>query len=112
MDHEFPGVRGEMSPSEAVAWSEAFDRVPDRLRGAFVAWLKHADVGYPDRKLVDRFESAYRGEYDSLDDYAMTFLEECLPDFKAPDGYRIVPDDSWEQSHTYADGYVFSDDDN
>ena len=70
-----PRGTGEMSPHEAAEWGRAIDAVDEHLRPAYLAWCTIADIndGPPD---VDGFVDAYAGEWDSLTDFAYSYVED------------------------------------
>lgn len=77
MDHEVPGVSGEMSPSDAGLWADVFSRVEEYEEDAFVAWLKLE--GRDVRSInVDEFRGAYAGEHDSDEAFAQDMADEFV----------------------------------
>lgn len=133
-DHEIPGVKGEMSPTTAGQWGEAFADLDDDAVDAFAAYLKHAETDDDPsaENLIGKFKEAFRGAWDSERDFAMQEFEEMYGDvvdemidthhYGRP--YRRVPEvftehfdwDSYTESifqhgdYTLVDGYVFMDD--
>lgn len=55
----------------------------------------------------DTFWDAYQGEYDDLEDFAMSWLHDAL-DFEVPSGFRIEWDRvAWECDYTNLNGHIF-----
>lgn len=80
MDHEIPGVSGEMDPMTAVKWAEVFAQVEDHQADGFAAWLKWTEHENPADDSYSTFEDQYRGAWDSEREYAMEFGTETLID--------------------------------
>jgi hypothetical protein len=107
LDHEIPGVSGEMGVGTAAAWAQVFASVEEYERDVLVAWLKTGEVTEPSEFDVDVMRERYCGEFDSIDDYAWHCLNEGDP-YEAPPGFMLTVDTvAWEQDYTIEDGYVF-----
>jgi antirestriction protein len=135
MDHEIPGVNGEMDPVTAVKWGELFADVDDDKADGFTAWVKWRGFTSPGEIDPAHFEDEYRGAWDSEKDYAMETAGELLHDqalalAKSLDTGRYSPGHGltelieeliryfdWDQyarelfmqGHHFEDGHVFSD---
>ncbi len=81
-DHEnFAGVlTGECSPMEATRLADALNEVDDSERAAFAAWVAHQDG---DINEPDRFHDQYRGEWDSISEYAYSFATDTAASHEA-----------------------------
>ena len=75
MDHEGygPALSGECSPAEAQRIAEALDTIVEHERDAFGAFLDHVEDL---EDALARFPNAYRGSWDSLEEYAWDLVED------------------------------------
>lgn len=112
-ENEF-GISFSEYQSLETTWAvhEAVSEISEDDRQAFGEYLAHlGGVEYLDQA-VSGWQDAYRGNFDSMDDYARHMLEELYPEFLAsvPDGFRIDVDTiAWESDHWISDsGNVFS----
>ena len=80
MDHEIPGVSGEVSPMTAVKWAEVFAEVDEDKADAFTAWIKWREFDNPGEINAREFEDQYRGHWDSEEAYGTEFACETLID--------------------------------
>lgn len=76
LDGMAPFVTGECSPAHAQRVAEMVGQVAEHQRGAFGAWFENESRDLDD-DLPGQFEEEYRGEYDSLTDYAATYCEDA-----------------------------------
>lgn len=75
-DHEGYGglLSGECSPAEAQRLAELLEALDDHERAPFVVWVSD---GCGDADDVERFQDAYRGEWDTFEQYADQLAEDC-----------------------------------
>lgn len=69
----------EMGLQEAQEWADAYDECPEHLWPALSAWVEsgcYIAAGNGDVPVVGDFLEAFRGEYDSVEDYARSFAED------------------------------------
>lgn len=111
LDHEIPGVEGEMSATTAREWGEVWAGVEDHQAEAFAAWLSYASIKDPADASVAAFEDCYEGEWESPEAHAWELLDSCGQDLGSTPGYFMLQFDSvaWNCDHTYVDGHVFND---
>lgn len=110
MDHEIPGVDGEMDPATAVRWGEVWAGVEEHQAEAFAAWLSYAGIKDPEDATVAAFEDAYEGEWESPEAHAWELLESCGISTDAPAYFMLRFDPvAWNCDHTWVDGHVFND---
>lgn len=89
-DHEIPGVKGELSPMEAVEIGQAVAEMDDDRGYAFLAWCQ--EQGEPrTTDSVRTFNDAFREHWDSERDYAQDWAEEV-------EGYRLS-EVAWPLNH-------------
>lgn len=116
MDHEIPGVEGEMDPLTARAWGELWDQVDDDDAEAFGLWLDnyHRRTGPGDID-VDNFRESYEGHFDSEKDFAYHLCDDVLDMDSWPKTARNYFDydayarDLFMDGYTFVKGYVFND---
>ena len=87
-DTENSPVRGEMHPAEARAIAEALEGVEDFEAFRAIARDQNAATAADIERIAESFEDTFAGYYDSVEDYAENFLEDCgmlaeLPDWAA-----------------------------
>lgn len=111
MDHEIPGVNGEMDPMTAVKWAGVFAEVEDYEADAFAAWMG-METRQPDDDTYTRFRDAYHGEWAKPEDHAWSFVEDqhLAADIPQPPAFFSFSfnEDEWDQDYTFIDGHVFS----
>lgn len=75
-------VDGEMSPMDAALWGEVYDELDSAdMWPALCAWVRSGSYtaqGDSDLPVVSDFVDAYRGQWDSLRDYATELADEVL----------------------------------
>ncbi len=131
MDHEIPGVSGEMDPMTAGKWAEVFAEIDEDQADAFRAYLSQSDETNPSDELVEAFRASYRGEWDSERAFALNYFEEMhgttvdeyMPDHYSGYGHKVkrIPEvftdhfdwDSYARElfsdFSMVNGHVFSD---
>jgi antirestriction protein len=113
-DHECDyGIKfGEFTALKTV-WEvhEALTEIREDEREAFVDYLEYqGGLEYLDQAR-NGFEDAYRGRWDSIEDYALEFASDVYSEFfkNVPPGFRVEVDVvAWEQDVWRSDnGHIF-----
>ena len=92
---------------------DAMDSLKDDQPEAFMMWCNHGsyDISSEDaHSLLSKFKDEYQGKYDSEEDFAYQYVENCydLPEFaKTYFDYEKFAQELFSTDYYFEDGYVF-----
>lgn len=92
---------------------DTMDSLKDDQPEAFMVWCTHGsyDLSSEDaNSLLSKFKDEYQGKYDSEEDFAYEYVENCydLPEFaKTYFDYEKFARELFSTDYCYEDGYVF-----
>lgn len=105
-DHSgFPAGTGEMGPSTAQEWGEAYDEVDPEEWPAVAAWVEsgaYVALGRGDVPSVTDFRDHYQGEYESFRSFAECLVEDTgMMQGWSEDAQRYFDWDSWTRDLSF-----------